>query len=339
MGLFCKTGSAQVVHPIELALVVSNETFSSPDTFEFDIVVQASDRSVFSDGAIFLTYENASEISQNLQVEVQVVDTAWNSAGFGQPIVRDVQLQEFGIGWEWSRTSTDSLIISTPIKTLFHVRMWNLSNNFSPNPELVFEQMEGEIFYYRADVDSFSPYHLQNILNTLPVEWLGLDASYQNGANRLRWTTAQEYQNLGFSVEHRFESQSWEVLDWVEGAGRSNQARDYAFFHLGPIPGRHFYRLRQKNVDGKTSLSSQVAVMVPETSSLVIYPNPGKGIYHIKGQDLDGANARVFQLDGRQVAEKIVAEQKLKLTQLPAGHYILKVQKGQKAYYARITKE
>ena len=77
-------------------------------------------------------------------------------------------------------------------------------------------------------------------------------------AIRLDWQTATELNNRGFTVERRVDGdQNWADMTFVEGAGTSNQARDYSYLDKDVTSNVTYqYRLRQEDLDGTQSYSS-----------------------------------------------------------------------------------
>ena len=91
----------------------------------------------------------------------------------------------------------------------------------------------------------------------LPVELSDFRATALTSAIRLDWQTATELNNRGFNVERRQAAQeSWNDLTFIEGAGTSNQARDYNYVDANVETGVTYqYRLRQEDLDGTISYS------------------------------------------------------------------------------------
>jgi len=109
----------------------------------------------------------------------------------------------------------------------------------------------------------------------LPVELVFFEARYAAGwGTIISWTTASERNSYYFAVEAQQNSSS----AWVEAlrrpaAGSSTVTHTCAGHDLRLLSGTRYYRLRQVDVDGRTSYSPVVAVMGAETG-LALHPNP-----------------------------------------------------------------
>jgi hypothetical protein len=92
-------------------------------------------------------------------------------------------------------------------------------------------------------------------LGVLPVNLYAFSVQKQAAAVRLQWTTASEQNSLDFIIEHSTDGKTWNVQGHTAAAGNSTTARNYSFIHAHPVNGLNFYRLRQRDADGKTSYS------------------------------------------------------------------------------------
>ncbi|MHA2028025.1 MAG: T9SS type A sorting domain-containing protein [Candidatus Kariarchaeaceae archaeon] len=97
---------------------------------------------------------------------------------------------------------------------------------------------------------------------SLPVELNSFSAKVSGPTVMLKWTTATEVNNNGFSIE-RSSSQNtlWESLGFVEGFGNSSSPKKYSFADNNPVGGSKFlYRLKQIDNDGQFEYSDVVEV-------------------------------------------------------------------------------
>ena len=77
---------------------------------------------------------------------------------------------------------------------------------------------------------------------------------------RLDWSTASERNNDYFTIERSASGQDFEEVARVDGAGNSVSTVNYTDRDPWPLPGTSFYRLRQTDFDGTTSVSNMVPV-------------------------------------------------------------------------------
>jgi hypothetical protein len=112
----------------------------------------------------------------------------------------------------------------------------------------------------------------------LPVELVSFSGERKGSTVALRWRTATEANNYGFDVERSADNASWEKIGFVGGNGTANAPHDYDF--SDPSPGaasRLYYRLRQVDRDGKSTLSPIIEVTPLLSRGIAftsLYPQP-----------------------------------------------------------------
>lgn len=115
----------------------------------------------------------------------------------------------------------------------------------------------------------------------LPVKCESFTASQQNNAVNLHWTTLNEENNLGFSIERSTDGILFEEIAWVDGAGTTNVSQHYSYKDLAVANGLdYYYRLKQVDVSYDSEFICDIA-HVQMTGKFVdnihIQPNPTKG--------------------------------------------------------------
>ncbi len=94
----------------------------------------------------------------------------------------------------------------------------------------------------------------------LPIELLDLTARPNGSSVHIEWTTGSETNNRFFTVERSADGDAFTAIGNVLGAGHSLQPTHYSLVDNAPLPGLGYYRLRQTDYDGTTSLSSTITV-------------------------------------------------------------------------------
>lgn len=119
----------------------------------------------------------------------------------------------------------------------------------------------------------------------IPVELSSFRGRLTASQVRLEWTTATESSNYGFEVERRSVGEEiWRKIGFVKGHGTTQQAQGYHFIDSQAQPGENSYRLKQIDLDGGFTYSSEISVMLQVPTRLELaqnYPNPfnpGTGI-------------------------------------------------------------
>ncbi len=186
--------------------------------------------------------------------------------------------------------------------------------------------------------------------DVLPVELVSFEGVASGSRVVLRWQTAAETNNAGFVVEHASLAEAtesalptpqlWTPLHTVAGAGTTVEAQRYAWTTPELAPGRHRFRLRQRDLDGSEHLSPVVEVAVGlDGAGFVLTafsPNPARDGSHttLHVTIRQHVRADVIDLLGRTVTtvwdSELSADRAQPLhvdaARLGAGLYLLRVQ-------------
>jgi len=175
--------------------------------------------------------------------------------------------------------------------------------------------------------------------NALPVGRARFGGTWSEEGTRLTWETAAERNNAGFEVQRRVDGGPFATMGFVEGAGTSDEGRDYRLVDA-QIPfavDSLTYRLRQVDLDGTAHLHAPVTLRrgVPDRLEVLApYPNPTTGtatlsytlpaagpvriaVYNVLGQEV------AVLAQGEERAGRI--ERHLDLSRLPSGAYFVRL--------------
>jgi hypothetical protein len=115
-------------------------------------------------------------------------------------------------------------------------------------------------------------------ISPLPIELLSFDANMNSGKVDLTWETASETNNSYFTVEKSRDGITFNAVSRTEGAGNSSSILRYADTDYDPYDGISYYRLKQTDVNGRSSYSQIVSVNYYFGEDQVsVYPNPSDG--------------------------------------------------------------
>ena len=179
----------------------------------------------------------------------------------------------------------------------------------------------------------------------VPIELISFAASHTTIGVQLNWQTATEVSNYGFEVERKSISannsnaETWTKLGFVPGSGNSSSPKLYSFTDKTAIEGRHLYRLKQIDADGKFQFSNTIEVDVKNVPLVFAleqnYPNPFNPTTTISWQSPVGSyqTLKVYDLLGNEVAT-LVNEYRdagryeiiFDASQLASGMYFYKLQ-------------
>lgn len=164
----------------------------------------------------------------------------------------------------------------------------------------------------------------------LPVKFNGFTAAASAGTVLLKWSTASESNNKGFTVEKSADGLSWSDIGFVAGAGNSNSQRQYVFTDNKPGKGNNYYRLKQTDLDGKQAFSEVRMVSMASRAAVSVYPNPAKGMVYINTEASHGAmQYQLLSMNGKAVLSGQVnvsnGQQSINIQTVPAGTYLLRL--------------
>jgi hypothetical protein len=117
----------------------------------------------------------------------------------------------------------------------------------------------------------------------LPVDLLHLRAGFDAALKitRIKFATAKEWENSHFEIERSVEAgKNFQKIGTLQGAGWKDSITEYEFEdeNLPLSGGDIFYRIRQVDFNGQSSVSKVVGVQIPKTSistgAWIVYPNP-----------------------------------------------------------------
>ncbi len=129
--------------------------------------------------------------------------------------------------------------------------------------------------------------------NLLPVTWLEFTGKMDADNASLSWSTAAEINNSHFEVETGRSGNDFTPIGRVESQGATNGNRNYAFTHYKPLPGLNFYRIRQMDIDGKSSFSSVIGLKKELSQKAPgVYPNPATNALSLDWGSFAGKAAR-----------------------------------------------
>jgi len=141
----------------------------------------------------------------------------------------------------------------------------------------------------------------QAIPIVLPIELLSFSGENKNNENLLYWTTATEFNNSYFTLEHSSDGRNFSGIEIIPGSGNSTFAISYEAIDHHPYK-ISYYRLKQTDFDGRSSYS-QTIVLSNKSNSTVLefYPNPVSNILNlfIGGNYEEPVQIRILDPTGR----------------------------------------
>ncbi len=154
----------------------------------------------------------------------------------------------------------------------------------------------------------------------LPVELISFTSTVSKNSVVLNWKTASEINNSGFEIERKDINSEWKKISSVQGAGTTNEEKEYSYSDPRLNTGKYKYRLKQIDFNGNyeyLNLANEVEVGVPDKFSISQnYPNPFNPTTKVN-YDLQfdsKVSIIIYDLTGREVTRMVNTSQ-------PAGYY------------------
>ena len=165
----------------------------------------------------------------------------------------------------------------------------------------------------------------------LPVELLDFTGAPSVKGNLLTWRTANEVNNKGFQVERRqTTADTWDAIGFITANNKASNYQfldDLTFGKLETFQKLNYYRLRQIDNDGKETLSKVVAIQSKSNDKMKVYPNPVSNTLTIESSPsgLGAGDYHIFNLLGQEILRGPATAQRIDVSALPQGSYILKM--------------
>jgi len=164
-------------------------------------------------------------------------------------------------------------------------------------------------------------------LVTLPVSWESFTANKQeDNTVILKWTTANELNNLIFFVEKSSDGVNFNSIATFKGAASNKTINDYQYNDASLSNGIVYYRIKQIDVDGHTSYSKVLSIVFGSFSKVTMYPNPAKSKVSIQSIE-KMKQIQLFSINGQlmKTIHPNANNTTLELSNYTPGTYIINV--------------
>ena len=237
-------------------------------------------------------------------------------------------------GWTFAftiRVQTSGAVDRTPVQHRM-IRIIDQTNN------AFLSALIGTPTYTHLDVNSSNDL-TPAAFTVLPVNLLNF-SGYKNGSrNVLRWTTANEQNNMGFEVQRSLDGVNYAAIGFVNSlapGGTSTIQLNYAFDDNNPVGKKQYYRLKQTDFDGGNKLSNVVRITGDKQDILGIgglFPNPASTVVNviIDAPAKDKVTILVSDMNGKKVKQQLANVDigsntvAVDIASLASGSYLVKL--------------
>ncbi len=167
----------------------------------------------------------------------------------------------------------------------------------------------------------------------LPVQLTSFSGNCADNQHIISWQTASEINNDYFLIEKSFDAVYYDLVEYVKGAGNSNQALDYQISENNAFRSA-YYRLTQLDFDGKTTVYAPIFITTCDNLSTDIsLLNVQSNAVTIKwtSEAKERAKISIFDLTGKKLMEtERFVEEGVQHFEIPffeasSGLYILQI--------------
>ncbi|RYY60247.1 MAG: T9SS type A sorting domain-containing protein [Chitinophagaceae bacterium] len=162
----------------------------------------------------------------------------------------------------------------------------------------------------------------------LGVKMASFNAALNSNRVSLDWSTASEDNNDFFTIERSANGGSWSAIGQVKGAVNSSSVNFYQFTDAAPLTATSYYRIRQTDLDGKSTVSDIKTVnnsSISKTISLYPVPNSGNNITVTGIREYSNQQLAVISSNGNVVYNTTMSSSSVELPKLSTGFYFIRI--------------
>jgi hypothetical protein len=176
-------------------------------------------------------------------------------------------------------------------------------------------------------VNTWSPFTLGSIdfSSPLPVKWLTTNANLNISKQAVITWKVQENNVATYDIQKSNNGINFTTIGNVTSKG--NGENNYAFTDAEKVEGKIYYRILQKDNDGRITYSNVMLLNVTPTNTITVYPNPTTDAFIINTNQLQNTTAILTDMSGK-VLQNIIIKQsntKVDIINYPQGIYLLKI--------------
>lgn len=222
---------------------------------------------------------------------------------------------DFIFNWNGGETSGS---LTTP-------GMYHYSAGWSRQTGGVTTSPTGTSLSYTGYTGTLSPFAVMDNI-PLPITWLSFTTQKKDKSVLLNWSTASEQNALDYTIQHSTDGINWYNIGTVAAVGTSSAVSAYSFTHTAPGKNNNYYRLLQKDINGRVSFSKTESVTFNTDKLVLVYPQiVTDGQINI--QTPQPAAMNIYSSNGTLMLSKKLAAgtESVTVSNLSKGFYLVKV--------------
>lgn len=179
------------------------------------------------------------------------------------------------------------------------------------------------------DVTGFSGFFVKTAATVLPVKWLSVTGNVSTSNNATINWLVQEQNVEQYDIQKSTDGRIFTNIGTASSKG--NGQNSYSFTDAASLTGTGFYRIRQIDVDGRSSISAIVTLGGKNNKALSVYPVPARSTVVLTvPQTLVATMATLFDNAGKQIKTVLITNTAatVDVSTLPSGVYVLRFANG-----------
>lgn len=168
----------------------------------------------------------------------------------------------------------------------------------------------------------------------LPVTWVDFTAFREQNAVKLIWKTIEEFNTSHFEVENSSDAINYQSIAEIP-SNNMVSLNEYVYLHKSVNQSINYYRIKQIDLDKKTTYSKIVAIKLDnylQKLQLTLFPNPTQNVVNITSKELIDENCQIELINSQGKVE-----QKYKLSKLEINNTLILPDVTKGLYFLRIT--
>ena len=200
-----------------------------------------------------------------------------------------------------------------------------------------FMEYNAELYFSCKCIGTATDYELCKLTTgTLPVTWLGVQAQWQNAQAKISWQITNQQNVKDYTVQQSSDGITYTDACLVNAGSNTN----YSCTVVANNNVKNYYRVLQKDIDGKTNYSNVVILNAISTISISVYPNPAKEKLYVNGLR-NWCTAVIIDANGKIIDRLSIntTSNYFNISQLAKGIYFISIKENDIEQTIKFIKE